>query len=585
MRRFIVGLLAVIGFITILAIGGIWLMSGVLGGSRPALGDRAVLHLDWRRLPGEDGGAGGGLFGPRRASLAETVEALRRAAADKRVAGLVATVSGGGPGIASVQELREAIAFFRAAGKFALVFTESFDTGSGGLRNWYLATAFEQIWLQPSGDFGVVGIAAQVPFLKGGLDKLGIRFEGGKRLEFKSAPNTFLESGFTRAHRDNLQALVDSLFGQVIDDAALARNLPAAELRQLIDSAPLAPPDALSARLVDRLGYRDELMAEIERRIGRKEALYAFEDYLEESSVRARRGEAIAVVSLEGAIVSNDEGGSPLSGGRLAAADRLAKAIDEAATEASIKAVVVRIDSPGGSYPASDTIRRAIERARQKGKPVIVSFGDVAASGGYFAALPADLIVAQRGSITGSIGVFGLKPVAADLLDSLGIKLETIASGANAAMNSPAHGYTPPQQAAVDRQLDRIYADFTRKVGEARKLDGARLDAAARGRVFTGTDAKAAGLVDELGGLTLAIAFAKAKAGIDAARETHVRRYPAPKGRIDQLLELISGQRAELAARSEMQRVTSEISRRLGDLPLTWQAEVMRLPPLPPLWD
>ncbi|MBX3501858.1 MAG: signal peptide peptidase SppA [Alphaproteobacteria bacterium] len=585
MRRFIVGLLAIIGFITILGVGGLVLLGSVMGDSRPAISDRTVLKLDWRRLPGEEGAGGGGLFGPRGATLAQTVDALRHAAADQRVIGLVATLSGGGPGIASVQELREAIAFFRAAGKFAIVYTESFDTGPGGLRNWYLASAFEQIWLQPSGDFGVVGIAAQVPFLKDGLDRLGVRFEGGKRLEFKSAPNTFLESGFTTAHRENLQALVDGLFGQVIEDVARSRNLPADELRRLIDTAPLAPSDALSARLVDKLGYRDEVMAEIERRAGRKDALYEFADYLGDSDVRARRGEAIAVVTVDGAIVSTDEGASPLTGGRLAVADRLARAIDEAAGEAEIKAIVVRIDSPGGSYPASDTIRRAIERARQKGKPVVVSFGDVAASGGYFAALPADVIVAQRGTITGSIGVFGLKPVVGDLLDSLGIRVETIHAGANAAMNSPTNGYTPLQQAAVDRVLDRIYADFTRKVGDARRLDATRLDAAARGRVFTGTDAKAAGLVDELGGLTLAIAFAKAKAGIDAARETHVRRYPAPKGRIEQILELLTGRRAEMAARGEMRRVTTEISRRLGDLPLTWQAEAMRLPPLPPLWD
>lgn len=585
MRRFIVGLLAVIGFLAILGVGGLVLLGSVMGGSRPALSERTVLKLDWRQLPGEEGGGGGGLFGPRSATLADTVEALRRAATDTRVVGLVATVSGGGPGIAAVQELREAIAFFRAAGKFAIVYTESFEPGAGGLRNWYLATAFEQIWLQPSGDFGVLGIAAQVPFLKGGLDKIGVRFEGGRRLEFKSAPNTFLESGFTPAHRENLQALLNGLYGQVIEDASQARSVPADELRRLIDRAPLAPPDALSAKLVDKLGYRDEVVAEVERRAGRKDSLYAFEDYLEDSSVRAKRGDAIAVVMIDGAIVSTDEGGSPLTGGRLAIADKLARAIDEAADEASIKAIVVRIDSPGGSYPASDTIRRAIERAKQKSKPVIVSFGDVAASGGYFAALPADLIVAQRGTITGSIGVFGLKPVIGDLLDSLGIKLETITAGANAAMNSPARGYTPQQQAVVDRQLDRIYADFTRKVGDARKLEGTRLDAAARGRVFTGADAKTAGLVDELGGLTLAIAYAKAKAGIDAARETHVRRYPAPKGRLEQLLDIASGRRSELAMRGEMQRVTTEISRRLGDLPLNWQAEAMRLPPLPPLWD
>ena len=584
MRRFIVGLLAVIGFITVLGIGGLVLLGSVVGESHPAIADRTVLRLDWRRPPGVEG-TGGGLFGPRGATLAETVTALRRAAADKRIVGLVAIVGGGEPGIASVQELREAIAFFRAAGKFTIVYTESFDTTASGLRSWYLATAFEQIWLQPSGDFGVVGIAAQVPFLKDGLDKLGVRFEGGRRMEFKSAPNTFLETGFTTAHRENLQALIDGLFGQVIDDVARTRHLEAVELRRLIDSAPLAPSEALSAKLVDKLGYRDEVMAEVERRAGRKDALYEFRDYLEDSGVRARGGETIALVVVDGAIVSSDEGSSPLTGGRLAVADKLARAIDEAAGDDAVKALVVRIDSPGGSYPASDTIRRAIERAKQKGKPVVVSFGDVAASGGYFAALPADVIVAQRGSITGSIGVFGLKPVIGDLLDSLGIKVETINVGANAAMNSPIRGYTPQQQAVVDRILDRIYADFTRKVGTARKLDATRLDAAARGRVFTGADAKAAGLVDELGGLHLAIAFAKAKAGIDAARETHVRRYPAPKSRIEQLLELVSGRRAEFAARGEMQRMTTEISRRLGNLPLTWQAEAMRLPPLPPLWD
>lgn len=584
MRRFFVGLLAVIGFFTILGVGGLLLLGSVMGGSHPTVSERTVLKLDWRHLPGEEGG-GGGLFGPRGATLAETVDALRRAAADKRIIGLVAVVGGDGPGMASVQELREAVAFFRAAGKFTVVYTESFDVGPGGLRNWYLATAFEQIWLQPSGDFGVVGIAAQVPFLKGGLDKIGVRFEGGRRMEFKSAPNTFLETGFTPQHRENLQALIDGLFGQVVDDVARTRNLQAAELRRLIDSAPLAPADALSAKLVDKVGYRDEVMAEIERRAGRKNALYEFTDYLQDSSVRSRSGEAIALVMVEGAIVSGDDGASPLAGGRIAAADKIAKAIDEAAADSTIKALVVRIDSPGGSPSASDTIRRAIERAKQKGKPVIVSFGDVAASGGYLAALPADVIVAQRGSITGSIGVFGLKPVISDLLDSLNIKVETLNAGANAAMNSATLGYTPQQQAAVDRILDRIYADFTRKVADARKLDDKRLDAAARGRVFTGADAKAAGLVDELGGLTLAIAFAKAKAGIDAARDVHVRRFPAPKSRLEEVLELLSGQRAEQATRGEMQRVTTEISRRLGNLPLTWQAEALRLPPLPPLWD
>jgi protease-4 len=269
------------------------------------------------------------------------------------------------------------------------------------------------------------------------------------------------------------------------------------------------------------------------------------------------------------------------------AVDRLVAAIDSAAQSGSVKALVVRIDSPGGSYVASDTLRRAIERAKAGGKPVIVSVGDVAASGGYFAALPADAIVAQSGSITGSIGVFSMKPVLGDLLQSLGVKVETLTVGANAAMDSTLTGFTPQQQALLDRQLDRIYGDFTAKVAAARKLDPARLDRAARGRVFTGAQAKAAGLIDEIGGLHEAIALARTRAGIDARQQVQVRRYPAEKSPAEKLFELAFGggdKSARVMAATDAGAATQAVMRRLGDLGLYWHAESMRLPPLPPLW-
>ncbi|MCW5747974.1 MAG: signal peptide peptidase SppA [Alphaproteobacteria bacterium] len=588
MRRFVVGLLAVVGFVTLLIVGGGVALYVTADSGHPKPPARIVLEVDWRDLPQETsrgGGFGLGMFAPQPPTLSQTAELLRRAAKDPRVAGMIATLGGDVPGIASVQELRDAIAAFRAAGKFAVAYTESFDEGSSGLQNYYLATAFEKIWVQPSGDFGVVGLAAQVPFLKGALDKVGVRVEGGRRMEYKTAPNSFTETGFTPAHRENLQQLLDGLFDLVSADIARARGLTTADLRRLIDRAPLSAPEALQAKLIDATYYRDEARVEILLRAGDGADLFALADYGALGRDESPAGDSIALVVATGTIVSGDADDGPLSNDSLLAVERIVAAIEAAARDSDNKALVVRIDSPGGSYVASDTLRRALERARAGGKPLIVSFGDVAASGGYFAALPADAIVAQPGTITGSIGVFAVKPVLGELLESLGVKVETLTTGTNAAMSSPLRAFTPQQQALLDRQLDRIYADFTGKVAAARKLDATRLDRAARGRVFTGTQAKTAGLVDELGGLDRAIALAKSRAGIDASREVSLKRYPAEKEPLERLLDLVLGGKApRMAMASDAGAPARLLARRLGELGLTWRAESLRLPPLPPLW-
>ncbi|TXL71236.1 signal peptide peptidase SppA [Vineibacter terrae] len=589
MRRFVVGLLAVIGFFTLLGIGGLILLASMAGSGRPTPPERIVLQIDWRKLPQETASSGGldlKLFGRQQPSLSQTVALLQHAAKDSRVAGLVATLGDDGPGIASVQELRDAIAAFRASGKFAIAFAETFDEGAGGLQNYYLATAFDKIWVQPTGDFGVVGLAAQVPFLKGALDRVGVRFEGGRRLEYKTAPNSFTEAAMTAPQRENLQQLMDGLYGLVTADIATARKIAAGDVRSLIDRAPLSAQEALQARLIDKILYGDEAKVEALLQAGTNADLFAIDDYaaLEKA---APAGDTIALIVASGTIVSEAPDDNPLQEGSLLAVDRIVAAIAAAARDKDVKALVVRIDSPGGGYVASDTLRRALERAKAGGKPVIVSVGDVAASGGYFAALPADAIVAHPGSITGSIGVFSIKPVVSDLLDMLGIKVETLTTGANATMSSPLHGFTPQQQALLERQLDRIYADFTAKVSAARKLEPARLDRAARGRVFTGTQAKAAGLVDEIGGLTRAIELARTRAGIDAAQEVQIRRYPAEKEPIERLLELVFGggrKPPEIMAATDAGATTRALARRLNALGLYWHADTMRLPPLPPLW-
>lgn len=587
MRRIVVGLLAVIGFFTLLGFGGAVLVFSMAGQGRPTPPERIVLEVDWRQLPQEIATGGGldlTLLAPQKPTLSQTVALLQRAAKDPRVVGLIATLGDDSPGFASVQELRDAIAAFRAAGKFAIAHTESFDEGRGGLQNYYLATAFEKVWLQPSGDFGVVGLAAQVPFLKGALDKLGVRTEGGRRMEYKTAPDSFTQAGMSTPFRENMQQLLDGLHELVSADIAKARNISAADVRSLIDRAPLSAQEALQAKLVDKILYRDEARVEVLLQAGERADVFPIEDYAALDKSEPPAGDTIALIVATGTIVSGDPDDSPLQGDSVLAVDRTVQLIEAAARDGDVKALVVRIDSPGGSYVASDTLRRALERAKAGGRPLIVSVGDVTASGGYFAALPADVIVAQPGSITGSIGVFSIKPVVTDLLDTLGIKVETLTTGPNATMSSPLHTFTPQQQALLDRQLDRIYSDFTAKVSAARKLDPTRLDSAARGRVFTGAQAKAAGLIDEIGGLSRAIALAKTKAGIDADRDVRIRRYPVEKEPLERLLDLVFSGGKPPRVTTSANATARALTQQLGALGLYWRADAMRLPPLPPLW-
>jgi protease IV len=580
MWRFIVGLLATIGFLVLVVVGAaIFFVSSDRFATKP-LSAPIVLSLDLRKLPPEARSSDLlALFRPSQ-DVVDTVELLTQAADDPRVVGLFVEVGDGDAGLGRVQELRQAITRFRGKGKFTIGFAQSLGGDTNHFADYYLASAMEQIWLQPSGGFSVTGIAVETPFLKGAFDRLGVQIEGGKRHEYKSATEIFTEKAFSGPARENLQQLLDSLYGQFIEDVAREREIPADKLRQLIDGAPYHSGHALRERLVDKLGYRVDALAEVWRRAGGERELVSLSDYVGDASRPRPRGEVIALVQASGAIVSESGDAGPLYDESLAADRRVVDALDEAAKAQEVRAIVLRIDSPGGTYPAADAIANGVARARAAGKPVVVSMGDVAASGGYLAAVRADAIVAQPMSITGSIGVFGMWPVATDLLASLGITVEKVGVGANAGMHSVFLPPTPAQKAAVNRELDTIYADFTRQVGDARKLDATRLDAAARGRVFSGVDAKQAGLVDELGGLPLAVAIAKAKAGIDDVRTVELRRFPAEEDRWQKLIERLIGM-SSIGTRTQASREVRELMARFG---IATHPGNVRLPPLPPLW-
>ena len=585
MWRFIVGLLATVGTLTLLGIGGCAAFLASAPFTSKPLPQNVVLSLDLRDVPSESTGGGllgGDLFGGKR-DIVDTVQLLWQAADDPRVVGMFVDIGDESAGLGRVQELRQAITHFRGKGKFAIGFAESLGSGGTHFSDYYLASALEQIWLQPSGSFAVAGLAIETPFIKDGLDRLGVKVEGGKRYEYKSAPDTFLDTAYPPPARENLQQLLDSLYGQFVSDVARERNIEPAKLRQLIDSVPFDSEKTRQERLVDRIGYRADALDEVATRAGKSRTLVLLSNYANDPSRPKPHGDTVALVRITGAIMSGSPNRGPLDDDNIATSEDIVDALDQAASAKEVKAIVLRIDSPGGTYPAADAIADAVGRARSAGKPVIVSMGDVAASGGYLAALRADVIVAQPTTITASIGVFGIWPVATGLLASLGVNVERLSVGTNAGMYSVFQPPTTAQRAAIQRQLDVIYADFTRQVGEARKLEGSRLDAAARGRVFSGIDARKAGLIDELGGLQLALNIAKAKGGIDESRQVELRAYPPDSDRwqkvMDRLLRLVG-----IDAQGPTVRVPREVRETLARFGIVTRPGNVRLPPLPPLW-
>ncbi len=469
-----------------------------------------------------------------RVALADVLGGLRRAREDDRVTTLVARLGGRGIGLAAVQELRRAVADFAGAGKTTVAWAESFGEFSAGNVQYYLATAFEKIWLQPSGDLGLTGIAVERVFLRGLLDKVGADFQVAKRHEYKSAAEQLTETGFSAPARQATDRMTESVTEQLVQAIAERRGLARDKVSALIDAGPFLASRALAEGLVDQLGYRDEVYAEA-RKLAGPDCVVQYLGRYHRSRVVAERVRqtvtrlpgsqepAVALIFATGPIRRGRSGRGPLSGNSMGS-DTIAAAIRAAAKDEHTPAIVLRVNSPGGSYVASDTIWREVVRARAGGTPVVVSMGDVAASGGYYISMAADEIVAQPGTITGSIGVLTGKPVLGEALGRAGVTSDLIRHGAHAAMFSQLRPFSPDEWALVNDWLDHIYADFTGKVATGRGMTPEQVHEVAKGRVWTGADALAHGLVDELGGLDLAAAIARRRAGLPAAAPLRV--YP-----------------------------------------------------------
>jgi len=540
MKRILIRVLAAIGAVTVCFILlGIISMSLMMrrftGDGIPA---KTILELNLERglveyVP-EDPMAG--IFSRRVPTVRDVVEALEGAAGDERVVAVLARVGSRGLGLAQIQEVRDAVLAFRQSKKPAIAYAETFGEAGPGTGAYYLATAFESIYLQPSGDVGLSGLIAESPFIRGTLDKIGLEPRFAQRREYKNAMNVFTERKFTPPHREATQKVIDSQFGQIVKGIAAERALNEEAVRALINKGPLSSQQALDGKLVDGLTYRDEVITKLKEQFGKDVKALSFTKYLARAGRPHESGKTIALIYGVGGVQRGKGGYDPMSGSVSMGADSVTAAFRSAIEDKDVKAILFRIDSPGGSYVASDTIWRETLRAKEAGKPVIASMGDVAGSGGYFVAMAADKIVAQPGTITGSIGVLSGKMLTNGFWDKVGVSWDEVHTTENALLWTSRHDYTPTQWTQFQSSLDRIYDDFTSKAAQGRNLPKDKILAAAKGRIWTGEDAKAIGLIDELGGFPLALRLAKEAIGITADTEVQLEMFPRQKPSLRQVL-------------------------------------------------
>lgn len=494
----------------------------LVGGGAPQVAGNSVLLM---KLSGdlqetEPGGVLGQIF-QAPPTVRSVVDTLRKAKVDNRVTGIIIRPAGTAALWGKVQEVRDAIVDFRTSGKPVIAYLEQ-----GAEQEFYLASACDKVFLMPTASLDLTGMASYELFLRGTLDKIGAYPDVLHVGDFKTAGNTFTEKGFTPSHREMAESLNRSLYDQMVRGLAQGRNKGEAEIRTLIDHGPFLPEDAVRAGLVDDVAYEDELDDKVTLAKGTPRYIPE-QEYrrVTPQSLGLNKGQRIAILYAVGMISTGE---SSQDGAQVVGSETMVEALRKIRADTSIKAVVLRIDSPGGSAIASDVIWREVMLTRAV-KPVIASMSDVAASGGYYIAMPAHQIVAQPATLTGSIGVVMIKFAIGGTLQKLGINMEGVTAGRYADLYSPARPFTPEERAKIQEHMQATYDAFVEKAAAGRQTTPERIDAIAQGRVWTGQQAKDLGLVDELGGLQHALTLAKARAQIDPNAEVELVTYPQRK--------------------------------------------------------
>ncbi len=521
----------------------------------PALPDRAFLYQSFTgelsATPGNDPLAS--LLGEKGIGLQDAIAALERAREDDRITGFVAHFGPVSLPMADAQEFRDAVLRFRDAGKFAYFFTDSFGELTPAMGLYLAATAFDEIWVQPAGYVGLHGFASEQLYFADALSEIGVSADFARRKDYKTAVEGLIRSEMSVAEREQTESRLRDLQAQFDTAVREARGVDQAMIEEAMAAAPLPGERAVAFGLIDQNAYLDELLTAIRERDPEAEAVdfaryragpppwLAEMQQRQTSAGGEDEARALAIVTGKGIIMRGfSQETLPFGGPEFMAGDAVAEAIIDAAEDPSIAAIVFRVDSPGGSAIGSETVRRAVQRARAEfNKPVVVSMGSVAASGGYWVSMDADVILAQPATLTGSIGVYGGKLVFGDLLTENEVNREVVSTAPNATFLSPFAPFSESQSAALNTAMDDIYDRFIRSVSSARDLPVERVDALAGGRIWTGRQAFELGLVDRLGGLRDAYMAAKELAGIPLEEKVPVRRFPAPRSPLDQLRDVL----------------------------------------------
>ena len=494
-------------------------------------------------------------------ALRSTLDAINLAAKDNRIAGIF--LSGSfepqeyGTGFAALKEMREALASFHANSKKPVVAY----LVAPSTRDYYLASAADTIYLNPYGEMELPGLATEPMFLKGALDKYGIGVQVTRVGKYKSAVEPLITDHMSPENREQTQKLLDDVWGQFKDGVALTRGTTPDAIQALVDKdGIISPADAKAGKLITDTAYLPDVIDRLRKQAGSDPVAdtHTFKQVSLATYVKQRVGKTeaadtlmnnaglgdtqprIAIVYAEGEIVDGD---SDASGS--VAGDRFARELRHLRQDASVKAILLRVNSPGGSGLASEVIQRELVLTRQAGKPVVVSMGTVAASGGYYISTAADRVFAEQNTITGSIGVFGILPNIKGLANDHGVTFDEVKTGKFAALNTAARPKTPEELAVIQGYVDDFYGKFIHRVADGRKLTPEAVQEIAQGRVWSGEEAIKIGLVDEIGGLDQALAFTKGKAGL--AANAKVVEYPAPKELAEQLAQMFSGDKRPLA--------------------------------------
>ena len=452
----------------------------------------------------------------------EIERTLEVAKQDREIAGALIKIGGGHYGIGRLQEIRDAILDFKASGKKVIGYMTNCSTG-----NYLLASVCDRVVLHPSGEVRLVGLRSETSFYKGILDKLGIRADLEHIGKYKSASDIFTREEMSNAHREVQNAILDDLYDQLTQSIAERRSWTQDDVKSLIDQGPFTAKQALAHGIVDQLAYRDELkdiakdLSGKDCRLVKARQYLGIVEYEYDWEVPLPK---IAVITAEGMMMTGESFTDPFTGTRTMGSATIARAIRNVRKDSSVKAVVLRIDSGGGLVVAADTIWRELMRLKDV-KPLVVSMGDVAGSGGYYIAVPAEVIVAEPGTITGSIGVISGKYNLKGLYDKIGLYKEIIKRGKHADFYTDYGDYPAEEREIVHAQIQEIYDDFIAKVAEGRGMTREAVDQIGRGRIWTGKQAKEIGLVDELGGLNLALSIARRKAEL-VGKEVQLIRLP-----------------------------------------------------------